>query len=73
MAVLPRPMGEHAERLVVVHGDLWDANVVHMPDGSTVLCDFETSVVSSAVQDLAHISEKSLVAKLHTWRLISKL
>jgi hypothetical protein len=62
MAVLPRPMGEHAERLVVVHGDLWDANVLHMPDGSTVLCDFEQSVVSSAVQDLVHVSEKSLVA-----------
>ena len=65
MAVLPRPMGEHAERLVVVHGDLLDANVLHMPEGSTILFDFETSVVSSAVQDFAHISQESLVAKLH--------
>ena len=62
MAVLPRPMGQHAERLVVVHGDLWDANVLHMPDGSTVLCDFEQTVVSSAVQDLVHVPEKSLMA-----------
>jgi len=62
MKVLPRPQGEHAERLVVVHGDLWDANILHMPDGRTVLCDFEQTVVSSAVQDLIHVSNKPLVA-----------
>lgn len=62
MAILPRPVGEHAERLVVVHGDLWDANILHMPDGATVLCDFEQTVVSSAVQDLVHVSVKPLVA-----------
>jgi len=62
MAALPRPVGPHAERLVVVHGDLWDANILHMSDGRTVLCDFEQSVVSSAVQDLVHVTDKQLVA-----------
>ena len=62
MTLLPRPMGEHAEKLVNVHGDLWDANILHMPDGRTVLCDFEQTVVSSAVQDLIHVSQTPLVA-----------
>lgn len=62
MAVLPHPVGEHAERLVVVHGDLWDANILHMPDGRTVLCDFEQTIVSSAVQDLVCFCRKPVVA-----------
>ncbi|CAE8676160.1 unnamed protein product [Polarella glacialis] len=62
MAILPRPMGEHAERLVNVHGDLWDGNILHMPDGTAVLTDFEQSVVTSAVQDLVHVTHKPLMA-----------
>jgi len=52
MALLPRPHGEHAARVVNVHGDLWFTNVVQMADGEAVLIDFEQCCVSSAVQDL---------------------
>mmetsp|Transcript_24933 Transcript_24933/g.45588 ORF Transcript_24933/g.45588 Transcript_24933/m.45588 type:complete len:393 (+) Transcript_24933:36-1214(+) len=56
MALLPRPFGEHAERVVNVHGDLWYTNVVHMVGGEAVFVDFEQSCVSSAVQDLREFS-----------------
>ena len=60
MALLPRPRGEHAERLVCVHGDLWDQNVLRLPaaaaggESETRLIDFKQSCLSSAVQDLCH-------------------
>mmetsp|Transcript_10601 Transcript_10601/g.20498 ORF Transcript_10601/g.20498 Transcript_10601/m.20498 type:complete len:374 (+) Transcript_10601:65-1186(+) len=54
MALLPRPTGQHAERLVTVHGDLYDGNVVRMStDGPQLLIDFEYMSVSCAVHDLA--------------------
>lgn len=60
MAMLPRPHGEHAARVVNVHGDLWYTNVVQMADGEAVFVDFEQCCVSSAVQDLrefAHLAQ----------------
>jgi hypothetical protein len=54
MALLPRPRGQHAERLVTVHGDLHGENVVRISsDDPQLLIDFEYMSVSNAVQDLA--------------------
>lgn len=54
MASLPRPIGQHAESLVTVHGDLHGENIVRISsDGPQLLIDLEYMCVSSAVQDLA--------------------
>lgn len=61
MAILPRPVGDVANRLVNVHGDLWDANCVEAEDGTLKLVDFESTSVCGAVQDLVHVSHPVLV------------
>ena len=60
MALLPRPHGEHAARVVNVHGDLWYTNVVQMADGEAVFIDFEQCCVSSAVQDLREFANLAM-------------
>ena len=62
LAAIPRPSGQYAERMAVVHGDLHHQNIVAMPDGRSVVVDLEGVCVSSAVQDLVHVSERDLVA-----------
>ena len=54
MEVLPRPTSEHGTKLVSTHGDIWEANVLKMPNGDVLLTDFEQSCVSAAATDLAH-------------------
>jgi len=61
MTILPRPVGELANKLVNVHGDLWDANCVESDDGTQKLIDFESTSVCGAVQDLVHVSHPVLV------------
>ena len=60
MALLPRPHGEHAERVVNVHGDLWYTNVVQIAGGDSVFVDFEQCCVSSAVQDLREFNNLAM-------------
>lgn len=62
LAAIPRPSGHYAERMAVVHGDLHHQNIVVMLDGRSVVVDLEGVCVSSAVQDLVHVSERCLVA-----------
>ena len=51
-ALLPKPRGEHASRVVTCHGDLWAANVVKQ-NGQAVLIDLEGVCVSYAATEFA--------------------
>jgi len=62
LEAIPRPSGQYAEQLVTVHGDLHHQNIVRMPDGDSVVVDLEGVCVSSAVQDLVHVTDRNLVA-----------
>jgi hypothetical protein len=66
MAILPRPEGDVANRVVNVHGDLWDGNIVRAPaaggeDAILQLMDLESTSVCGAVQDLIHVPEPELI------------
>ena len=66
MAILPRPVGDVANRVVNVHGDLWDANIVRAPaaggeEGILQLMDLESTSVCGAVQDLVHVAEPEFI------------
>ena len=66
MSILSRPIGEVANRLVNVHGDLWEGNTVVTEDGVLKLMDFELTCVCGAVYDLVHTCGPVLVeAYLH--------
>ena len=52
-ALLPKPRGEHASRVVTCHGDLWAANVVKQSNGQAVLIDLEGVCVSYAATEFA--------------------
>ena len=60
MVILPRPVGDVANKLVNVHGDLWDANIIEI-GGTHKLMDFESTCVCGAVQDLIHMCHPVLV------------
>ena len=61
MSGLPRPMGEVANRLVNIHGDLWEGNTVVTEDSVLKLMDFEMTCVCGAVYDLVHTCGPVLV------------
>jgi len=61
MSTLPRPMGELANRLVNIHGDLWEGNTVVTEDGVLKLMDFELTCVCGAAYDLVHTCGPVLV------------
>jgi len=66
MAILPRPVGDVANRVVTVHGDLWDANIVRASavggeEGILRCTDLESTSVCGAVQDLVHVAEAELI------------
>ena len=52
-ALLPKPRGEHASRVVTCHGDLWAANVVKQSNGADVLIDLEGVTVSYVATEFA--------------------
>lgn len=59
--LLPRPRGEHASRVVTVHGDLWGANVVKdNRSGETVLIDLEGVIVSHAATEMAQFKSREI-------------
>eukprot|EP00928_Gymnodinium_smaydae_P056015 TRINITY_DN39460_c0_g1_i1.p1 TRINITY_DN39460_c0_g1~~TRINITY_DN39460_c0_g1_i1.p1 ORF type:complete len:510 (-),score=62.80 TRINITY_DN39460_c0_g1_i1:109-1638(-) len=62
MAAVPRPVGEHAAKVVSVHGDLWPGNVVKAAVNSpTLVTGFKHMSVSSAAQDLIHMPSSSMI------------
>lgn len=61
MAALPRPEGEAANRVVNVHGDLWDGNILAGGGGALVVTDLESAAVCGAVQDLAFTPEPEMI------------
>jgi hypothetical protein len=61
MTILPRPVGELANKIVNVHGDFWDANIVEADDGTLKLVDFESTCVCGAIQDLVHVTHTELI------------
>ena len=68
MAILPRPAGDIANRVVNVHGDLWDANIVRAPapgaggeEGVLQVMDLESTSVCGAVQDLANNTDLEFI------------
>jgi len=54
ISLLPKPASEAGRRVVCVHGDLHDANILVGPDGSLLACDFEFTSASNAAQDLMY-------------------
>ena len=54
-------MGEVANRLVNIHGDLWEGNTVVTEDSVLKLMDFEMTCVCGAVYDLVHTCGPVLV------------
>ena len=52
-ALLPKPRGKHASRVVTCHVDLWAANVVKQSNGQTMLIDLEGVTVSYAATEFA--------------------
>ena len=61
MTILPRPVGDLANKVVNVHGDFWDANIVETDDNALKLVDFESTSVCGAIQDLVHVSNTALI------------
>eukprot|EP00929_Paragymnodinium_shiwhaense_P063597 TRINITY_DN31771_c0_g1_i2.p2 TRINITY_DN31771_c0_g1~~TRINITY_DN31771_c0_g1_i2.p2 ORF type:complete len:177 (-),score=22.38 TRINITY_DN31771_c0_g1_i2:2082-2612(-) len=58
VALLPKPCGEHASRVVTCHGDLWAANVVKdARSNEAVLIDLEGVTVSYAATDFAQFCD----------------
>jgi len=70
-ALLPRPCGEHASRVVTCHGDLWAANVVmDKRSNQAVLIDLEGVTVSYAATDFAQFGESRGVSKVYLEELM---
>ncbi|CAE8724729.1 unnamed protein product [Polarella glacialis] len=58
VALLPKPCGEHASRVVTCHSDLWAANVVKdTRSNEAVLIDLEGVTVSYAATDFAQFCD----------------
>lgn len=73
VALLPKPCGEHASRVVTCHGDLWLANVVKdTRSGQAALIDLEGVCVSYAATDFAQFGNERGVAQvyLEEWMLM---
>ena len=70
-ALLPKPVGQHASRLVTVHGDLWAANVVKdIHSNEDVLIDLEGVTVSYAATELAQFCPERGVSQVYLEELL---
>ena len=65
-ALLPKPQGPHASRVVTVHSDLWAANVVkELCSNEARLIDLEGVTVSYAAIELAQFCNQRGVSKVY--------
>ena len=70
-ALLPKPVGQHASRLVTVHGDLWAANVVKdIRSNEDLLIDLEGVTVSYAATELAQFCPERGVSQVYLEELL---
>ena len=70
-ALLPKPFGQHASRLVTIHGDLWAANVVKdTRSNEAVLIDLEGVTVSYAATELAQFCPERGVSQVYLEELL---